>query len=124
MRQFAGACLVFFPAIGLHQYFVRNHHTAGLVLIGFGLVVGTIGLIWPVAVRWFFVAWMIAAFPIGWVLSQVMLFLMFFGIITPVALLFRLQGRDLLRRKPAPAETTFWSVKETPHDVRRYFSQY
>ena len=53
-----------------------------------------------------------------------MLLVMYYGVITPVALLFRIQGRDLLRRKRLPSETTFWAPKQTPQDVRSYFRQY
>jgi len=49
---------------------------------------------------------------------------MYYGIITPVALFFRIRGRDLLRRKPTAAPTSFWLPKETPEDVRSYFRQY
>ena len=89
-----------------------------------GVVLGIVGLVWPAGVKWPFVAWMVAAFPIGWLISQIMLAVMFFGLLTPVAILFRLRGRDLLRRKPAGTEASLWTVKETPRDVRRYFTQY
>jgi hypothetical protein len=115
---------VFFPALGLHQWLARGHPCAGGIFIGVGVVMGVLGLLWPPAVKWPFVAWMIAAFPIGWLISQIMLGVMYFGLLTPVAVFFRLRGRDLLRRKPEPSATSFWTVKETPRDVRRYFTQY
>mgnify|MGYP001438334408 CR=1 FL=1 len=124
LRQFAAAWLVFFLAFGAHQYLVRRHPMAGLVLMGFALVIGLPGLIKPAAVRWLFVGWMVVAFPIGWLISQLMLLIMFYGLITPVALFFRLRGRDLLRRKPAPPGASYWLPKATPHDVRSYFRQY
>jgi hypothetical protein len=124
LRQFAGAWLVFFLAFGAHQYLVRKHLTFGLVLIGLALAIGLLGLIKPGAVRWLFVGWMVVAFPIGWLISLLMLLLMFYGLITPVALFFRMRGRDLLRRKRAPAAATFWLPKHMPQDVRSYFRQY
>jgi len=124
LRQFAAAWLVFFLAIGAHQYLARGHPSLGLAVMGAAIVVGLLGLIKPAAVRWLFVGWMVAAFPIGWLLSWLALLLMYYGIITPVALFFRFRGRDLLRRKPAAAPTSFWTPKETPQDVRSYFRQY
>jgi hypothetical protein len=88
------------------------------------VTLGLLGLIKPAALRWLFVTWMVLAFPIGWLVSQIMLLLMFYLLITPVALLFRLQGRDPLARKPAPERTSFWSPKKVPDDVRSYFRQY
>jgi hypothetical protein len=124
LRQFAGAWLLFFLAFGLHQYLVRGHHTAGVVMMALALVVGLIGLVRPAAVRWLFVGWMVLAFPIGWVVSLVMLLAMFYGVITPVAMLFRLRGRDLLQRKRRVDRESFWLPKQNPGDVRSYFRQY
>ena len=124
LRQFAGAWLFFFSAIGAYQYLARGHHQLGLALMAGAVVFGVWGLIHPPALRWIFVAWMTLAFPIGWVLSQTMLLLMFYVLLTPVALFFRLRGRDLLGRKPAPGRPSFWTPKQTPRDIRSYFRQY
>jgi Saxitoxin biosynthesis operon protein SxtJ len=124
LRQFAGAWLVFFLAFGAHQYLVRKHPSVGLVLMALAVVIGLLGLIQPAAVRWIYVSWMVLAFPIGWTISLLMLLVMFYCVITPVALLFRMRGRDLLCRKPAPAQATFWLPKHMPQDVRSYFRPY
>ena len=124
LRQFAAIFLVFFVAAGAHQYFGRAHHTAGLVLGGVAVLVGTLGLLQPRAIRWIFVGWMVLAFPIGWLVSQLMLAVLFYLVLTPVAVLFRWRGRDLLGRKPAPGRLSFWLPKRTPEDVRSYLKQY
>jgi hypothetical protein len=124
LRQFASAWLVFFLAYGAYEWLVRKHPAIGLALMSAALVFGLLGLIKPLAVRWLFVGWMVLAFPIGWLLSLLMLLLMFFCVLTPVAVFFRLRGRDLLRRKRPAAAVTFWLPKGTPQDVRSYFRQY
>lgn len=124
LRQFAAAWLVFFLAFAAHQYFGKDHHRTGIVLGALAVVIGGLGLIKPAAVRWIFVGWMVLAFPIGWLISLMMLVLMFYLLVTPVALFFRLRGRDLLARKPAPNRPSFWVPKQTPADLRSYFRQY
>ena len=62
------------------------------------LTVGLAGLTRPEWMRSIYVGWMVLAFPIGWTVSQVMLALMFFGLFTPIGLVFRLIGRDPLQR--------------------------
>ncbi|MCX6904142.1 MAG: SxtJ family membrane protein [Verrucomicrobia bacterium] len=124
LRQFAGMWLVFFGCLAAHQGLVRNRPLLGLGIGVAAVVVGGLGLFRPAAVRWVFVGWMVLVFPLGWLISQVLLLLLFFGLITPVALLFRLKGRDVLRRKPGGGLTTFWMNKEPPQDLRRYFRQY
>jgi len=124
LRQFAGAWLVFFSLLGLHQWLGKGRPEIGLGLCIMAVVIGVAGLIRPPAIRWIFAGWMVLAFPIGWVISQLTLVVLFYGIITPVAIFFRLRGRDLLSRKPAPERTTFWIDKTTPTDVRTYLNQY
>ncbi len=124
LRQFAAAWLVFFLAFAAHQYFRRAHHGIGVILAIAAILIGSIGLLRPMAVRWIFVGWMVAAFPIGWLISQIMLLLMFYGIITPVSLLLRLRGRDSLYLRRLQNRSTFWLPKQTPTDVRSYLRQY
>ena len=124
LRQFAAAWLVFLLAAGLHQGFVRGHQKTGVILAIVALVVGVLGLIKPAAIRWIYAGAMALTFPIGWVISRLMVLLMFYGIITPVALFFKLRGRDLLCRKPRPGRVSFWTPKSTPQDVRSYFRQF
>jgi hypothetical protein len=124
LRQFAGAWLIFFLAAGVHRYVVRGQHQLGIAVVVMAIVVGGMGLIRPAAVRWLFVGATVLAFPIGWVVSQIMVAIMYYGILTPLALWFRLRGRDLLSRKPAPNRASFWAPKHTPEDMRAYFRQY
>ena len=124
LRQFAAAWLVFFLILGAHQFLARGHQQWGAVLMILAGLVGLPGLIKPGVVRWPYVVSMVMAFPIGWVISQLMLALMFYGIITPVALLFRIRGRDALGRKPAPDRPTYWTPVQPPRDVRSFFRQY
>ena len=124
LRQFAGAWLVAFSVLAVNQWVMRGHPRVGLVCLAVGFFVGAVGLIRPTAVRWLFVASTAAAFPIGWVVSQVMLFVLFIGVVTPVALLFRLRGRDRLSRRPAPGRASYWMPKMTTEDMRRYLRQY
>jgi hypothetical protein len=124
LRQFAGAWLVALSGLAANQWLMRGNARIAAVLLGVALLVGGAGLLCPPAVRGLFVATTVAAFPIGWVVSQVMLFILFIGVITPVAVLFRLQGRDRLSRKPPPGQTSYWKPKMTTEDIRRYLRQY
>src|ERR1035441_284237 len=79
LRQFAGAWLIIFLAAGVHRYVVRGQRQVGMAVCVMALVVGGIGLIRPAAVRWLFVGATVLAFPIGWVVSQIMLAVMYTG---------------------------------------------
>ena len=123
LRQFAGAWLLVFSGLAANQWLMRGHPRAAIVLAGLALLIGVAGLLRPRAVRWLFVAATVLAFPIGWVVSQVMLLVLFIGVMTPVALLFKAQGRDRLARKRS-GQSSYWKGKTATEDVRRYLRQY
>ena len=124
LRQFAAAWLIFFLAVGVYRYLARGQHQVGVAVGVMAVVIGVTGLIRPAAVRWLYVVATVLTFPIGWVVSQIMLALMFYGVISPLALLFRIRGRDLLTIRPAPDRPSFWTPKQTPENMGRYFRQY
>ena len=123
LRQFAGLWLVFFLALaGLRV--LRGHADEWAVaLVALALFVGILGLVRPGAVRFIYSGWMIAAFPIGWTVSQLMLVVLFYGVFTPVGLIFRLMRRDALglRRRTA---TSYWAVKPRAPQAEDYFRQF
>lgn len=123
LRQFAAAWLVVVTALGVNQWLLRGNPAVGAALVGAGVALGVVGLLRPAAVRWLFVVCTVAAFPVGWIVSQVMLLVLFLSMITPIALLFKAMGRDrLLRRRPQ--QGSYWKRKMATEDVRRYLRQY
>lgn len=124
LRQFAGAWLLVLGALAAHQWLMRGNPRAAAVLLVAALAAGVAGLVRPRAVRWLFLAATIAAFPIGWVVSQVMLVVLFMVVMTPVALLFKVRGRDRLARRRRHEQTSYWKPKAATADMRRYLRQY
>jgi hypothetical protein len=125
LRQFAGLCLVFFG--GLFAWSAYQHHgtptTSAWIALVVGLAVGLPGLLYPPAIRPVFLGASAVTQPIGHVLSIFLLGGIYYGLITPLAFLFRIAGRDpLVRRSPPLA--SYWEPKGQPRDVRRYLRQY
>ena len=124
LRQFAWLWLAFFGGMALWQALVKAHIALGLTLAALALIVGSLGVARPETVRFIYVGWMVLAFPIGWTVSQIMLALMFFGLFTPLGLVFRLIGRDPLQRARRSDRKSYWQPKPTPTDLKRYFKQF
>jgi hypothetical protein len=124
LRQFAGLWLVAFGATAAWQGLARGRPALAIVLVMLALAVGLLGLLRPRAVRPIYVGWMVLAFPIGWAVSQAVLALIFFGIFTPVGLIFRLIGRDALARARRPEQASYWTPKPAPSGPRSYFRQF
>ena len=123
LRQFGGLCFAFFGGLGIWEVLGRGHVALGAGLGVAAVAGGLLGLVRPDWLRWIFVTWTVLAFPIGWTVSLAMLAVMYYGLFTPIGLVFRLIGRDALQLR-RPGLETYWAPKPTPTDPRRYFKQF
>ena len=124
LRQFAVLWILFFAGLASwHGPFVSTSSLA-LFSVLLALNVGLVGLAKPPFIRPIFVIWMIAAFPIGWIVSRVLLACVFYGIFLPVGLCFRLVGRDVLKRRYDPGQAAYWTRKNYATDLAGYFRQF
>jgi hypothetical protein len=64
------------------------------------------------------------AFPIGFVLSYVIMGALYFLIIGPIAVALRLAGRDPMRRARDPQAASYWTPARPARDKESYFHQY
>ena len=96
---------------------------APIALCGVAIVGSVVGLAWPAALRPIYVAWMVAAFPIGWAVNQAVLLVIFYGLFTAVSLVLRLIGRDALHRSFDRDAASYWIQRPAPRGVDRYFRQ-
>jgi len=110
--------LVFSFGLGTARAYVAGGAAA------LGVVAALTSLIYPRANRFLFVGLSIAAYPIGYVLSHLLLAALFFGLFAPIAVLFRLIGRDPMKRRFEPAATTYWMPARSTPDHERYFRQF
>jgi hypothetical protein len=85
---------------------------------------GLFALAAPPVLRPLYLGLTIVSFPIGLALSYVIVTLMFFLVITPIALIFRMIGRDALHRRFDPSAATYWVRRTPPASVKRYFRQF
>ena len=88
-----------------------------------GLILGFLAWLRPSLLRFVFIAMTLAAFPIGFVLSEIIILLIYVILFVPVALVFRFIGRDALNRQLDRGAKTYWTPKETPKDAESYFRQ-
>jgi hypothetical protein len=122
LRGFAAIWLLWFGGLGAIAWFFRGDQTTAIILWVVAVVVGPLGLVSPALVRPVFVGAMVVTFPIGWVVSHVLLGAVFYCLFTPLGVLFRWAGRDPLGLRRSPAES-YWQPKPPPPDLRSYFRQ-
>ena len=123
LRQFAG---IWFPAFCalVGWSIVRKTGYWHEVEIGWAIagIISIAGLVFPPLIRPIFVGLILLTYPIGWVLSHVLLGTMFYGIVTPIGLLLRATGHDSLDLK-MPKGASMWKRPVGKTDVASYLRQ-
>lgn len=125
LRQFAGLCVGIFGLLFALSWYRHSGvpTVPAWISLSVAVLVGLPGLIYPDYVRPIFLSALAITQPIGHLVSIVLLALLYYGFLTPLAMLFRLTGRDVLKRRPRQV-ASYWEPKQAPTDLRRYLRQY
>ena len=91
---------------------------------GMSLLALVLAVTWPAALRKLYVGMMIVTYPLGVVISYVILFVVFFGVFWPIGLLLWCLGRDPLDRAWDPTVSSYWSPRPPDPALQRYFQQF
>ncbi|MBO6575774.1 MAG: hypothetical protein JJ896_12290 [Rhodothermales bacterium] len=86
--------------------------TAATVLIAVGTPLVMLGTLLPGALRTVYPAWMLIALVLGTIMTRVLLTLVFLLVVTPIALMLRLAGKDPMNRRPDPGMRTYWITRD------------
>ena len=124
LRWFGLVVWPFFLLIAALLYFRAELRSVAVVVLSAGtawLVLYT--LIEPLR-RPCFLLWMAAVHPLGWLLSHLLLGLVYYLLITPIGLLLRLAGHDPTARKFEPDRATMWHERQEAPPPERYFRQF
>ena len=123
VRQFAAIGGVLLAAAAGRQWFLHGATPRVATLALLALAITAVGAVWPKVIRPVFVAATALTLPIHAVVSAVVLGIIYYGLFTPIAVVFRLVGRDPLARRRRAGASTWWTAKKAPDDVRSYFRQ-
>jgi hypothetical protein len=83
-------------------------------LLGGAALLGVIGLVLPMVLKPIYRAWMIFALMMGWVMTRVILTLVYFLVVTPIGYLGRALGEQFLHLKRSDESDTYWVRKTGP----------
>ncbi len=94
----------------------------------FGIIGGLLviaGLLFPIILRPLNKVWMTLAILMGWVMTRVILTILFFIVLTPLKFIAKLFGKDFLDLKIDKARDSYWEVREKkeikPIDYEKQF---
>jgi len=121
LRRFAVAMLLGFSLLGLFAAWRANGiGNRSIVLWGIGLALAIAAFV-PKLDRVAYLAVYLPTSIIGYIVSNVVLALMFFLVITPLGILLRLMGKDLLQQRQQKAG---WMPVKVVKTEDRYYRQF
>lgn len=122
--EFSEFGMFFLGMVAAPLTYFRGHATIAASLWGAAVLGRVIGVLRPSWLRPVFVGLTVATLPIGWVASHLALGLLYYGVFTPIALTFRLAGRDALTRRLDRAASTYWEPYDPDRGMDRYLRQF
>ncbi|MBI4125609.1 MAG: hypothetical protein HY609_04160 [Deltaproteobacteria bacterium] len=99
LRQFAVLAVIVFAGLAF-----RN---TGFAVPAF--LAGLLGWLWPAFFKPFYLVWMGIAVVLGNIVSRIVLFITFYGVVTPMGLLMRLFGKGFIQPK---GTITYWISRD------------
>ena len=125
LRKFGLIAIVVLSAVSILLRFVFKVETAlPTVIFIAGLCIFIISLISAKGTRIIYLAMTLAALPIGLVINVLVMGVFYFLILTPVGLVFKAIGRDVLNRRFDAQTKTYWIKHKQDQNPERYFHQF
>lgn len=115
LKQFAIGQLIFCLLISLWLFFYRESQTGPGVIMTISVFLFILSRIYPGLLKYPFLFLSLVAFPIGWVVSHVVLLIVYYLVMTPIGWIMRMAGYDPLERKPDLKVESYWKKRMKNH---------
>ncbi len=110
LRSFGLLVGAVFCVIGLWPLVFRGEPMRDWVIGGGGLLV-LLGAIVPQLLRPLHTGWMWIGHVLGWVNTRILLSIVFYGLVTPIGLIFRLMGKNTVRQAFSESSATYRVIR-------------
>ena len=90
--------------------------------LSIGLILIILGVITPVILKPIYKIWMIFAVIIGWIMTRVILSVLFFSIITTIGIFTRLIGKDFLNLNSKNNES-YWNIRNKEYELNQDYEK-
>jgi hypothetical protein len=124
LTEFSEFGMFFLGMVAAPLAYFRGHATVAGILWVAAVALRLTGILRPTALRRVYVGLMVVTWPIGWVVSHLALGLLYYGVFTPIALVFRAIGRDSMARRFDRDAKTYWEPYNPDRGLDRYLRQF
>ena len=106
--------------IALILFFKEKDSDVYFFLIGLAFILS--GIVLSFILKPFYKIWMTFAVIIGWIMTRIILAILFFIIITAIGVLARLFGKDFLNLKPDNRDS-FWNMRNRDRELNQDYEK-
>jgi carbamoyltransferase len=110
--------------ISLGGLMLWRHRTGGWPLLALAALLLALAIFAPAQLRVVYRAWMALAFVLGWLMSRILLTLVFFLVVTPIGLVQRFCGKRALELRFQTGETSYWQTHTGAPPSQEYERQF
>ena len=99
-----------FLLIGFWIYY-SSQSVIGIIFLSIGALLFIFGLFLPNSLSGVYKIWMGLAFALGWIMSRVLLIILFYGVITTISFIARIFGKKFMDLKFKDGKDSYWIKK-------------
>ena len=85
------------------------------ILLTFGVTLCILGIAIPIILKPIYWVWMIFATILGWIMTRVILSLLFYIVFTPIGLILRFFGKQFLELRWDKSKESYWNFRTNEH---------
>ena len=122
IRNFGIMALIMLPLISCVLLWKQHiDMTWAFAISGVGTIIFLACLFSYRTGRFFYLSLMLLTYPIGFMVSFFMIVLLYYAVITPIGIVFRLLKKDPLCRKFDRSINTYWVKHKDRKDINSYY---
>jgi len=99
-------------------------NTSYLIFIIIGLVLLVSGLTIPIILKPIYFIWMVFSAILGWIMTRVILSILYYAIMTPIRLISRLFGKQFIELRWDKSKRSYWNYRSSKTEIASYEKQF
>ena len=124
LGQFAEAGTFLLGMVAAPWELIRGRPTVAAIFWGLAVALRLVGWVRPGLLRWPYLGLTLLTRPIGWLVGNVLLALVYYLVVTPIGLALRLRRYDPLNLSFDREAETYWEPYNPDQGTERYLKQF
>ena len=114
-KKFAIGLAVILTVIACVQWYLDVQIYLFVLVVACAVLIT--GLLFPVVIKPVFILFSYIGFVMGWIMTRVILSLLYYLVFTPIGLLLRVMGKKMLDTTFKDTKESYWIVREDGEEV-------